>query len=132
MIPRVAFIKCLTMWHKRIGPVSGRGCRFVLCALFTLYISHFLPHFSYFIIVDLHKESLSLQELRFRYLVNLVAFVLLLRPSPFKKPSTLLRIPPLLVDKMSREATSEQSSVCDGMGYDEVFQIVHEPEEGLS
>ena len=96
-----------------------------------IYLTSFLI-FSYFIIVDLHKESLSLQELRSRYLVNLVAFVLLLRPSPFKKPSTLLRIPPLLVDKMSREATSEQSSVCDGMGYDEVFQIVHEPEEGLS
>ena len=33
---------------------------------------------------------------------------------------------------MSKEATSEQSSICKGAGYDEVFQSGHEPEEGLS
>ena len=33
---------------------------------------------------------------------------------------------------MSREATSEQLSVREGTGYDEVFQIGHEPQEGLS
>ena len=33
---------------------------------------------------------------------------------------------------MSREATSEQSSVCEGAGYDEVFQLGNEPKEGLS
>ena len=33
---------------------------------------------------------------------------------------------------MSKEVTSEQSLVCEGVGYDEVFQIGHMPEEGLS
>ena len=33
---------------------------------------------------------------------------------------------------MSREATSEQSLVREGVGYDEVFQSSHEPEEGFS
>jgi len=33
---------------------------------------------------------------------------------------------------MSREATSEQLSVREGAGYDEVFQTGHEPKEGLS
>ena len=33
---------------------------------------------------------------------------------------------------MSREATSEQSSIREGAGYDEVFQSGHEPEKGLS
>ena len=33
---------------------------------------------------------------------------------------------------MSREATSEQSSVCEGAGYDEVFQLGHEADEGFS
>ena len=33
---------------------------------------------------------------------------------------------------MSKEVTSEQSLVCKGAGYDEVFQIGHMPEEGLS
>ena len=33
---------------------------------------------------------------------------------------------------MSREATSEQSSVHDRVGYDEVFQTGLDPEEGLS
>ena len=33
---------------------------------------------------------------------------------------------------MSIEAISEQSLVREGAGYDEVFQIGHEPEEGLS
>ena len=33
---------------------------------------------------------------------------------------------------MFREATSEQSLVHQGAGYDEVFQTGHEPEEGLS
>ena len=33
---------------------------------------------------------------------------------------------------MSREVTSEQSSVREGVGYDEVFQIGHEPKESLS
>ena len=33
---------------------------------------------------------------------------------------------------MSREATSEQSSVCEGAGYDKVFQSSHEPDEGFS
>ena len=31
-----------------------------------------------------------------------------------------------------REAMSKQSSVCEGAGYDEVFQSGHELEEGLS
>ena len=31
-----------------------------------------------------------------------------------------------------REAMSEQSSVCEGAGYDEVFQSGHELKEGLS
>ena len=33
---------------------------------------------------------------------------------------------------MSREATSEQSLVCKGVGYDEVFPSGHEPKEGFS
>ena len=33
---------------------------------------------------------------------------------------------------MSREVTSEQSLVCEGAGYDEVFASGHEPEEGFS
>ena len=33
---------------------------------------------------------------------------------------------------MSREAMSEQSSIHEGAGYEEVFQLGHEPEEGLS
>ena len=33
---------------------------------------------------------------------------------------------------MSREAMGEQLSVCEGVGYDEVFQSSHELEEGLS
>ena len=33
---------------------------------------------------------------------------------------------------MSKEAMSEQSSVCEGAGYDEVFQSSHELEEGFS
>ena len=33
---------------------------------------------------------------------------------------------------MSREATSEQSSVREGAGYEEVFPSGHEPEEGFS
>ena len=33
---------------------------------------------------------------------------------------------------MSREATSEQSLVREGVGYDEVFQSSHEPKEGFS
>ena len=33
---------------------------------------------------------------------------------------------------MSREAMSEQSSVCEGAGYNKVFQSGHKPEEGLS
>ena len=60
---------------------------------FSPYIYHtsFLI-FSYFIIVDLQRESSSFQELHSCHLANLVAFVavLLLRLSPFKKPSTLL------------------------------------------
>ena len=33
---------------------------------------------------------------------------------------------------MSREATIEQSSLREAAGYDQVFQIGHEPEEGIS
>ena len=33
---------------------------------------------------------------------------------------------------MSRETISEQSLVCEGASYDEVFQSDHEPDEGLS
>ena len=33
---------------------------------------------------------------------------------------------------MFREATSEQSLVREGAGYDEVFQLGHEPKEGFS
>ena len=41
-------------------------------------------------------------------------------------------MPPSLVgSQMSRE-TSEQSSVSDGAGYDEVFLSGHEPKEGFS
>ena len=42
-------------------------------------------------------------------------------------------MPSLLVgSQMSREVTSEQSSARDGVGYDEVFQSGHKPEEGFS
>ena len=42
-------------------------------------------------------------------------------------------MPPSLVgSQMSRETTSEQSSVSDGAGYDEVFLSGHEPKEGFS
>ena len=42
-------------------------------------------------------------------------------------------MPSLLVGKQTfKEATSEQSSIREGAGYDEVFQSGHEPEEGLS
>ena len=41
-------------------------------------------------------------------------------------------MPPSLVgSQMSRETTSEQSSVSDGAGYDEVFPSGHEPKEGF-
>ena len=55
-----------------------------------IYISHLLPHFSYFIIADLQRESLSLWELCFYHLADLIAFVavLLLRLSFLKEPST--------------------------------------------
>ena len=33
---------------------------------------------------------------------------------------------------MSREATSEQLSICEGAGYSEVFQSSHEPDKGFS
>ena len=33
---------------------------------------------------------------------------------------------------MSGEATSEQSSIREGAGYDEVFQLGYEPDEGFS
>ena len=33
---------------------------------------------------------------------------------------------------MSREATSKQSSIREGAGYDKIFQSCHEPEEGFS
>ena len=40
---------------------------------------------------------------------------------------------PLIVgSQISREVTSEQSSVCDGASYNEVFPSGHEPEEGFS
>ena len=35
-------------------------------------------------------------------------------------------------EKRLKESTSEQSSVCEGTGYDEVFQSCHELEKGLS
>ena len=38
----------------------------------------------------------------------------------------------LVGSRMSREATSEQSSVREGAGYDEVFGSGHEPDEGFS
>ena len=62
-----------------------------------IYLTSFLI-FSYFIIVDLQRESLSFRELHSCHLANLVAFVtvLLLIPSPLKKPSTLLGSPFLL------------------------------------
>ena len=62
-----------------------------------IYLTSFLI-FSYFIIVDLQRESLSFRELHSRHLANLVGFVtvLLLIPSPLKKPSTLLGSPFLL------------------------------------
>ena len=94
MIPWIANIKCQDTGHKLVGLVSEQGCRFVSRAFFLLYIyiyiSHFLPHFFYFIIADLQRESSSLWELCFCHLANLIAFVsvLLLRPSPLKEPST--------------------------------------------
>ena len=38
----------------------------------------------------------------------------------------------LVGSQMSRKATSEQLSVHEGAGYDEVFNSGHEPEEGFS
>ena len=38
----------------------------------------------------------------------------------------------LVGSRMSREATSEQLSIREGAGYDEVFQSGREPEEGFS
>ena len=38
----------------------------------------------------------------------------------------------LVGSRMSREVMSEQSSVRDGAGYDEVFPSGHEPKEGFS
>ena len=38
LISRAAIIKCLNTWLKQISLVSGRGCRFVFCASFILYI----------------------------------------------------------------------------------------------
>ena len=40
--------------------------------------------------------------------------------------------PSLVGSQMFREAMSEQSSVRDGAGYDEVFPSGHEPKEGFS
>ena len=95
MTPWVANIKCQNTWHKPVGLVSEQGHHFVSSALFSyiyiyIYLSHLLPHFSYFIIADLQRESLSLWEICFRYLADLVAFVavLLLRLSLLKEPST--------------------------------------------
>ena len=51
-----------------------------------IYLSSFLI-FSHFIIVDLQRVLLF-QELHSRHLTNFVAFVLLLRLSPFMEPST--------------------------------------------
>ena len=90
MIPRAAIIKCQNTWHKPVGLVSKQGRCFVSRAYFFLYISHLLPHFSYFIIADLKRESTSLWKLCFYHLADLVDFVaiILLRPSFFKEPST--------------------------------------------
>ena len=38
----------------------------------------------------------------------------------------------LVGSQMSKEVTSEQSSVCEGAGYDEVFDSGHEPDDGSS
>ena len=43
VISWAAFIYCLDTWLKRIGSVSGWGCRFVFRALFILYIYISLP-----------------------------------------------------------------------------------------
>ena len=90
MIPRAAIIKCQNMWHKPIGLISERGRHFVSLAFFFLYIPHLLPHFSYFTIADLKKESSSLWEPCFCYLADLVDFaaIILLRLSFFKELST--------------------------------------------
>ena len=98
MIPRVAIIKCQTTWHKPVGLVSEQGHCFVSRAFFFLYISHLLYHFSYFIIVDLKRESSSLWKLCFRHLANLVNFatIILLRPSFSKEPSSNFISPFLL------------------------------------
>ena len=43
--------------------------------------------------------------------------------------SYVLRMNPSLVgSQMSNDATSEQSSICDGASYDEVFGLGHESE----
>ena len=41
-------------------------------------------------------------------------------------------IPSLVGSQMSREVTNEQSSVCEGAGYDEVFRLGQEPKKGFS
>ena len=87
MIPRAANIKCQNTWHNPVGLISKQGRRFVSRAPFFQYISHLLPHFSYFIISDHQRESSSLWELCSRHLANLVTFVaiILLRPSLLKE-----------------------------------------------
>ena len=45
VIPRAAFIKCLNKWRKLVGPVFGRGCRFVFHAFSILYMPHLFPSF---------------------------------------------------------------------------------------
>ncbi|KAK9990930.1 hypothetical protein SO802_025915 [Lithocarpus litseifolius] len=63
----------------------------------------------------------------------LFIYVLNLGGSTGEVVTWVLRLPPSLVgSQMSRETMSEQSSVRDGAGYDEVFQTGHEPGEGSS
>ena len=71
-IPRAAFINCLDTWLKQIGFVSGRGCHFIFRALFILYISQFLPHFSPISSLLIIRESSSLHSCHHADLVPLL------------------------------------------------------------
>ena len=76
VIPRAAFIKCLNKWRKLVGPVFGRGCRFVF-RVHPIFIC--LSSSSLLISSLIQRENLLLQEPCSRRLSTL--FTRSLKPS---------------------------------------------------
>ena len=85
------------MWLKQIGPFLDEGVASSsvhFSPYIYIYLTPFLI-FSYFIIVDLQRESLLFQELCSHHLATF-ATVPLLGPSPFKKLFALLGKSPFI------------------------------------